>query len=115
MCPVAEGGFGSLFAATEEGGFAGFRSEFHWRESAAFVRTIAERLFGGLATRAPEIGFALFKVDFIGGGLSDFRDVGHGQTFGCCGVYRVAGIVGDGRPSWFGTPRGRLECGNGGL
>ena len=77
MCPVAEGGFGSLFAATEEGGFAGFRSEFHWRESAAFVRTIAERLFGGLATRAPVIGFALFKVDFIGGGLSDFRDVGH--------------------------------------
>ena len=80
MCPVAEGGFGSLFAATEEGGFAGFRSEFHWRESAAFVRTIAERLFGGLATRAPEIGFASFEVDLVGGFLRNDRGIRHGGS-----------------------------------
>lgn len=73
MCSIADRLLAAVFAAAEENSLAGVSGVLDRCYACVFVAAIAERLITALAAGAPEIGFALFNLDRVGGFLNDDR------------------------------------------
>ena len=71
VCAVAERLLATLLAAAEEHPLAGLSCVLDGRYAGVLVATVAERLIAALTTGAPEVAFAFFNFDWVGGFLRD--------------------------------------------
>ena len=66
MRAITSGGFAAVLAAAKEHALAGIRGVFNRYKTCVLVTAIAGGLLGALTASAPEVGFALFNIDYVG-------------------------------------------------
>lgn len=84
MRAVTERLLATLLAAAEEQPLADISCVLDGRDARVLVTAIAEGLLAALATRTPEVGFALFNFDGVWRFLRDY---------GCCHVFALVCVT----------------------